>query len=659
MESIRFTGLASGMDTQSIVDAMMKSERLPLDKLNQQKQILEWQRDDFRNMNKVLKDFDTFLFDNIYRQSKMLKKTTTTSNNELVTAIASAEAGNVSYKIENVMLATAARRQSTVKDSDGNIIANGGVSKTSQKIDPTKSLWSQKDNFANSFTWGKTDLISEQFKVSEGGGQEFQLKRGAISDYPTHITVSGHADPFEVRTRPITAGDALQPNEVFLDESTGRMKFGTKLNKDETFSFEYKQNYLEFDVKTFDENGNAQYKNFKIDGTTSLNNLFSTINKANAGINLFYDGGTDKVVAMRTETGNFNNAGEEMEFVNVTRDSNGKVTEKAGSDRLNQFFNVVLGLSNETETGGTDARFTINGLETTRKSNTFTMNDVTFTLNKNTVTGKNPDYPDNSSSEWLYSNEASSVNIKTDTDEIVKNIKDFVEKYNEMIGKINGKLTEERYRTFTPLSDEQKVSMKEKEIEQWEEKAKSGMLRRDTLLTSGLAKMRMDLYAEVVSNNATRTDNNYNQLSEIGITTTKDYLERGKLEINEDKLRAAIEANPEAVYQLFMADGTSELNPNDKNTAPVLGIARRIRNTIAETMQKVEEKAGNTFKTEHNYSMGKDLLRIKDNITRLEDRLKQREQRYWNQYNAMEKAMQQLNNQSSQLLAQLGMGMQK
>ncbi|MDQ0157102.1 flagellar filament capping protein FliD [Robertmurraya andreesenii] len=625
VESIRFTGLASGLDTQSIVDSLMKVQRQPLDRLKQQQQVIEWQRDDYREMNKLLKSFDTYLFDNIYKQSKMLKKTVTTSNSELVSAVANAEAGNVSYKIENVKLATAARIQST-----------GSIS-TGGKLDPTKSLWSQKDKLSG-LTWKKED-VSNSFTVPEGGGTDFQLTRGAISDINAQtgtseqfITVTkadGSTENYKIVAKAATESDKPTGKEVYIDDNTGKMVFGESLAEGDTFSVEFKANYLDFNIETYNEDGstNTRESSFKFSGTTSLNSVFNEINKSNVGINIFYDSGTDKVVTQRKATGELVKDGKSINFVGESA----------------SFFTGALKLDSSNEDNsshGTDASFTINGLQTTRKSNTFTMNDVTFTLKKDSAG----------------STESSTISVKNDTDEIVKTIKEFVDKYNEMIGKINGELKEERYRTFTPLTDEQKAAMKEKEVEQWEEKARSGMLRRDTLLSSGLSKMRMDLYAEVVSNADTRTDKKYNQLSEIGIKTSKDYLDGGKLEIDEDKLREAIEDNPEAIYQLFMADGTASLNPNDKNTTPVLGIARRLRSSIAETMGKIEEKAGNTYKTEHNYSMGKDILRIKDNITRLEDRLKMVEQRYWNQYTAMEKAMQQLNSQSSQLLAQLGMG---
>lgn len=615
-EGIRFSGLASGMDTQSIVESLMRAERQPLDRLKQNKQVIEWQRDGYREMNKLMKAFDQFIFDGIYRQSNMLKRSVSSSNSDIVSATAAADAGNVSYKIENITLAKAARRESTETISD---LGQG-------KIDPSKSIWSQRDKFISDTNVWKQESITTSFTVPEKGGNIFQLPKGAATNLPATIEVKNEdgnsVNNYTVVTGPIPT-TTLDANSVYIDDETGRMVFGENLAEGNKFNFTYDHNYLQFNIKTYNEDGttNTRETDFKIAGTTSLNSMFTQINQSNVGINIFYDSGTDKVVAQRKETGNLNTSGSEMEF--------------SGDSHL-FFTNAGLNLDNETD--GTDAHFTINGLNTSRKSNTFTMNDVTFTLKKTTATR------DTSGNIISNTGESSAVNISTDTESIYSTIKDFVDKYNEMIGKINGELTAERFRNFTPLTDEQKTGMKDREIEQWEEKAKSGLLRRDSILTSGLGRLRTDLYAEVKSNEVTRAHKDYNQLAEIGITTSKDYLERGKLEINEDKLKAAIEDNPEAVYQLFMADGP---------TYEEKGLARRLRDTIDNTFKKVEEKAGNTYKTEHGYSMGEDLLRIKDDINSWEERLKQKEQRYWNQFNAMEKAMQRMNDQSNQLMSQL------
>lgn len=620
VNSIRFSGLASGMDTQSMVDSIMKAQRIPLDNIYKKKQQLEWKRDDYRSMNLALKELDDFIFNGIYKKSNVTKKSTTVSNSDLVTATASADAANVSYKIENVKLATAARKQSAGVD---------GISSTSGKITSSNSLWSQKDKFANTqFDW-QSETLKDTITVPENSSGEFQLSKRDISvEEGAKITVGGKI--FTVRTEAVTTEKPLGVNEVLVNESTGRLKFGSDLAAGSSFEVSFTNHFLEFDVKTFNEKGEAQYKNFKVDGSTSLDNMFSTINKGNAGVNLFYDSGKDKVVAMRTETGDFKPSGDEIEFVNVTRDENGEIT----SETSNSFFQNVLKLEADEPNTGTDASFKINGLETTRKSNTFTISGVTFTLKKDSVTNGT-------------TSESSTVNIQNDTEAIVKTVKDFVGKYNEIIDKINGKISEKKDSKYEPLTDEEKEALSEKEIEKWEEIAKKGLLRRDSILSGALDKMRSSLYTEV-SNSS--TDPNYNQLAEIGITTTKNYLDRGKLEIDEDKLKAAIEDNPEAIYQLFMADG---------DTSQTKGLARRLRDDISSTIKTVEERAGNSYKTEHSYTMGKQLLDYEDQIGRFENRLAAVEQRYWNQFNAMEKAMQNLNNQSNQLLSYLGMGQQQ
>lgn len=605
VNSIKFTGLASGLDTQSIVDSLMKVQRLPLDKLNQKKQILEWQRDNYRTMNAKLKEFDTFIFEGVFKQSNMMKRTAVSSNKDIVSVSASANAGNVSYNISNVTMATSARVESA-STSEKLSISKG----LDEKIDPTKSLLSQQSKLSQSGIAWNGDSYTQKIT---GGGTELYLSGTSLSNL-SGGTESGKLDVYDSNnnlkksyTIELISGDVpatKNPDTVYIDPATGRVVFGEPLAEDSTFELTgTKNSYLEFDIQTTNEDGTKNKQSFKIDGSTSLNSMFSKINSSNVGISMFYDTGTDKVVAQRTATGNLD-TGDEKDF--------------PGTDN---FFTDVLKLS--VKTAGTDAKFTINGLETTRKSNTFIMNDVTFNLNKNTTAG-----------------ESVNVNIQTDTDSIFDTIKSFVDKYNETIGAVNTELTAERYSGFQPLTDEEKVAMSEKEIEQWEEKAKSGLLKRDSILTTGLNKMRNSLYASVTVNDTTKTNEKYNQLAEIGITTTKDYLERGKLEINEDKLKAAIEDNPEAVYQLFMADGP---------TSDQQGLARRLRTNISDTMKQIEEKAGNTFKTEYNYTIGKDMLRIDDDIESLEYRLKQIEDRYWAQYNAMEKAIQNLNNQSSQL----------
>ena len=47
--NMRISGLASGMDTESMIRDMMNAHRIPLDKITQKKQYVEWQLDDYRS----------------------------------------------------------------------------------------------------------------------------------------------------------------------------------------------------------------------------------------------------------------------------------------------------------------------------------------------------------------------------------------------------------------------------------------------------------------------------------------------------------------------------------------------------------------------------------------------------------------------------------
>lgn len=66
--------------------------------------------------------------------------------------------------------------------------------------------------------------------------------------------------------------------------------------------------------------------------------------------------------------------------------------------------------------------------------------------------------------------------------------------------------------------------MSENEIELWEEKAKSGLLRSDNIIQSGMTGMRTAFYSNVQNENGA-----FNRLADLGITTSNNYRVNGKL----------------------------------------------------------------------------------------------------------------------------------
>ncbi|WFR64342.1 flagellar cap protein FliD N-terminal domain-containing protein [Paenibacillus amylolyticus] len=82
----------SGMDVDSMVKELMTAKRAPLDKLNQKKTLLEWQRDSYRELNSKMYEFRNTKLQQTYRLSSALntQKAVVTGNTDAVKAEAGA-----------------------------------------------------------------------------------------------------------------------------------------------------------------------------------------------------------------------------------------------------------------------------------------------------------------------------------------------------------------------------------------------------------------------------------------------------------------------------------------------------------------------------------------------------------------------------------------
>jgi len=307
----------------------------------------------------------------------------------------------------------------------------------------------------------------------------------------------------------------------------------------------------------------------------------------------------------------------EISFTTKATGSEAKITVDTVDDNFVDIF------GDPGEVTGQDAKVTINGLETTQSSNTFDLNGVTVNL----LSAPEKDQPAFKVR----------VEVRQDVDAVVDKIKEFVNIYNELVDELNVATREKVYRDFPPLTDAQRAELSDKEIELWEEKAKSGLLRSDSIITGILSEMRMALSAAVKDGEGSMT------LADIGITTGSWY-EYGRLNINESKLRAAVESDPEGVSNLFRKDGAENSE---------MGIARRLEKALDNGMKRIDQMAG---KAESSYDRSFLSERIRDYESRLsvmEERLLRYEEMQWRKFTAMEKVLGQLYSQSDWLTQQL------
>lgn len=244
-----------------------------------------------------------------------------------------------------------------------------------------------------------------------------------------------------------------------------------------------------------------------------------------------------------------------------------------------------------------------------------------------------------------------SITSTTNVDDIISKIKDFVNTYNGLIKELNDLIKESKYRDYPPLTEAQRKEMDEKEIELWEEKAKSGLLRSDSIIREGISKMRALLY----ESNPAVSNPKYNTLFSIGITTSKNYNDGGTIEIDENKLRKALEEDPDAVAALFTNYGKKDdtiIENGVEKTVDTRGYLQKLREEMTNIKNKIEKKAGRTTMTANQYTLGKTLTDIESRIKTWKDKLITIEQRYWKQFTAMEQAINKANMQASLFMPQ-------
>ena len=514
----RISGLASGMDIDTMVKNLMKAKRASYDTLSQKKTQLEWKKTDYSDIYTKLSDFRNKVFD--FKLSDSLSPMKTASTNDTVaTATASGDAAAVSHTISVKQLASGATL--------------------------TTAPLGSKENKASLMT---------------------QFADVAATALP--------ADP----------------------------------------------------TNTFSVNING--KNITVDKTQSIYEFVRSVNKADAGVVASYDTTLDRVFFNSTASG----ANEKIDFS----------ANAAGSDGY-KFLNAGLkisGASITTKTTGKNAIFQLDGMTKQvpvdvdhpdgtapdyleKASNTFSIAGVTYSLKK--ADAANP------------ANATTLISVSKDIDKTIANVQAFVDQYNTILDTVTKKGDETRYKDFLPLTDDQKKAMSADEIKTWETKAKSGLLRNDSILNTVTSGVRDDFNDPIVGLSGT-----YNRASSIGITTGV-YTENGKLHFDSSKLKTALEEDPDAVKKLFGTASDTDEHSED-------GIANRLYDTLKTAMDQINDKAGVLKGSADTQSpMAKELTDYKKRMTDMTTRLNDLEDRYYKQFTAMEEALSKLNSQASWL----------
>ena len=134
-------------------------------------------------------------------------------------------------------------------------------------------------------------------------------------------------------------------------------------------------------------------------------------------------------------------------------------------------------------------------------------------------------------------------------------------------------------------------------------------------------------------------------LYDIGIEASSNYKDNGKLILDESKLKSALSTNLEKIQQMF----------TDKDN----GIAVQLQKVMKETANASSGSPGSLVRyagakdvMETSNSLYYELKGISETLSKLNTKYNNERTRYWKQFTEMEKAISNMNSQSSWLTQQ-------
>lgn len=353
-----------------------------------------------------------------------------------------------------------------------------------------------------------------------------------------------------------------------------------------------------------------------LDKKSTISSMMSAVNKSAAGVTMTYSSLTNSFTLESKEFGGA-----------------GKV--EVGDTSLGRSLGLVDDNGTVGASEGQNAIFEINGQEVYLNDNTYTLDGNTFTFNDNMTIG-----------------ETYTVNIAKDSTTVKDALKKFVESYNKLIDDVYGYIgkspaKDDDGNTYEPLTNAEKEEMSEDEITKWEEKAKQGVLYNDSTVSTIMSQMRSALYT-----NVTLDDGSKFGIYNLGIKTSSEWSEHGKLQIDENAFDKAFENNEDAIIKLFTDSDTGMMK---KLNSVIDGAVKS--SGAANTRGTLVRKAGKADSSVTTDStIYKEMVKMQDRLKELQDRYNTKEEYWWKVFTNMETAMADLNSQTSYISSYLGTG---
>ncbi len=550
----RVSGLASGLDTETLVKQLTSDIQSKIDSAKKQKILLEWKQDAYRDILNKLYDFNSKYFGSASGSiaiGKTLGGVAVSSSSGYVSVVAGTEAQSGSVYIQDIVsLATSAKVTSSSRCSPPLTLAVEAAGCPAWPENPSRHAGRGKQN-DHLRRRPVQRRVGRPVRAPGAARRPFGSGRVSVSEADGVLTLEAEASTITVNSDP--ASD-LSGILTFTDGAS--TVSARPPRSPPSRSRPSAEETVEFTI-----NG----KTFSFTGAATLSAVMNSINSSNIGVKISFSNVTDRFTLASTQTG----AGSSVSY----------------SDGAGSFLSSILGEG--AFTPGTDAvvKMSLDGstdgqnlVTVTRSSNTFTVDGITYTLNGMAAGA---------------AEECVTVSASRNTDAIYKAITDFVEDYNSLLDTIHDKLIEKKYNNYLPLLDDEKEDLSDDEVEKWTDYAKSGLLRNDSTLTEIYNSLRRCMSTSISSLDGEGTIGVV--LSDIGITTNS-YTDYGQLTVDAEKLKSAIASDPDKVLSLLTQRSSvsySMYNTAEKKTQRYneSGLLWRVNDIVKNNLSYIAKRA--------------------------------------------------------------------
>ena len=356
---------------------------------------------------------------------------------------------------------------------------------------------------------------------------------------------------------------------------------------------------------------------FTVDSDTTVNDLVNALKTA--GLNASFD--------------------ETQQRFYISSKSSGKDQSfsLSGSDDILK----ALKLDSSTRanaTAGQDAVIKLDGVEYTNSTNNFSINGLNIQAQATTSS-------------------AITVTSQTDTQGIYDKVKEFISSYNDLINDLTDRYNAASSGSYEPLTDDEKSQMSDTEVEKWEKKIKTGLLRRDDTLDSIMNTLTNGMMGSYYDDSDATMDINGKQTLRDGVTSAKKY----SLATFGIMTKGILQSATNRQYE-YHIDGDEDDDSVSSNTDKlmtaitedpdkVIDLVKNVANNLSRNLKKqmTATSLRSVFTVYNDKEMASEYSSYTELINTWTTRLNDMQDSYYKKFSKMESTLSKLQQSTSSI----------